>query len=163
MKNAASKHPGPVTPSTDDRAILLWALQPSLAEQASDYHLIAGALSPTQSPGKDLEGHILRPMHLCGILKSRVYGQIGGSESGAGMELSYTKPNSFIIKNCRFHPGFRNGTRRPRIFSILTPPNRLMMFAWNERLRSKKVIKKSTGCEVQVPFTDVQILGSSAV
>lgn len=78
---------------------------------------------------------------------------MGGSDRGAGIELSYTKPNSFIIKNCRFHPGkgynkinlkgsvwywmqqdavpgFKKGTRRPRIFSIFTPPNLLMILAW---------------------------------
>ena len=83
----------------------------------------------THIPGNDLDGHLLLPMHLCGILQSSVYGQMGGSEIGAGSELSYTNPNSFIIKNCRFQPSLRNGTRKPRISSILTPPNLFMMLA----------------------------------
>jgi hypothetical protein len=42
-----------------------------------------------------------------------VYGHKGVSVGGAVMDVSYTKPNSLIIKNCLFHPTLRNGTLIP--------------------------------------------------
>ena len=46
------------------------------------------------------------------------------------MELSYTNPNSLIIKNCLFQPTLKKGTLKPRMSSMSTPPKRLMILAW---------------------------------
>lgn len=55
------------------------------------------------------------PLHLCGILKNRVYGQMGTRPREAVMEASYTKNWCSIIWNCLLPPTLRYGARMPTI------------------------------------------------
>lgn len=55
------------------------------------------------------------PLHLCGIRKNSVYGQMGTRPSDAVMDASYTKNWCSIIWNCLLPPTRRYGARMPTI------------------------------------------------
>lgn len=69
------------------------------------------------------------PLHLWGILKNRVYGQIGTRPSEAVMEASYTKNWCSIIWNCLFPPTLRYGARIPTI-----EPSEMFANLWSKRI-----------------------------
>lgn len=71
------------------------------------------------------------PLHLWGILKNRVYGQMGTRPREAVMEASYTKNWCSIIWNCLLPPTLRYGARIPTIEPSEMFANLLQWNAWS--------------------------------